>query len=130
MNVEHYLIAKLADAMYAAGKTKGERMAIGCVVRNRAQDLSDWHEAIESMKYWHKEKNPHSPEFLDCLWSAEEVFYNRTPDITYGAMKFCEEPMTGAVCVGRWFFYKNEIGVLEISVHNEEAGYLEVFESD
>lgn len=108
MNVEQYHIAKLADAMYAAGTTKSERMAVGCMVRNRALDLGSWHDAIESMKYWYVDKNPHAPDFLSTLWAAEEIFYNRTPDVTHGADSFTDSPERDAVQVGKWFFYKQK----------------------
>lgn len=131
MNVEQYHIAKLADVMYAAGSTKAERLAVGCVIRNRALDLGGWHDAIESMKYWQINKNPHSPDFLSTLWAAEEVFYNRTPDVTHGADGFDRSPIQGAVCIGQWFFYKKrKAGSEIITTDLVVPDALEVFESD
>lgn len=128
MNVEQYLIAKLADVMFAVGETKTERTAIGCVVRNRALDLTSWHDAIETLKAHRREKNPHSPDFLSCLWAAEEIFYNRTPDMTQGATAFTQEPLTGAVSVGKWFFTNKEARSEIITAELVETDELEVFE--
>lgn len=131
MNVEQYHIAKLADVMYAAGSTLSERVAVGCVIRNRALDLGGWHDAIESMSYWHAVMNPHNPDFLSTLWAAEEVFYNRRPDVTHGADEFDRSPTQGAVCVGQWFFYKRrKAGSEIITTDLVEVDALEVFESD
>lgn len=131
MNVEQYHIAKLADVMYAAGSTLSERVAVGCVIRNRALTLGSWHDAIESLSYRQIKKNPHSPDFLSTLWAADEVFYNRRPDITHGAEEFSDYPSHGAVNVGLLFFQKTKKAGSEIITTDlVEVDALEVFESD
>lgn len=124
MNSEQYLIAKLADVMFDYGESRTERKALGCLYRNRAIELGWTHTLIDSSSF----NNPFDPDFTQCLWDAEDVFYNKAPDITNGANSWQSTPITGATKVGDIYFYKGKGEPTDLTISSPELGYLDVFE--
>ncbi|HEX3682197.1 MAG TPA: hypothetical protein VHU83_06610 [Bryobacteraceae bacterium] len=112
MNIDQYLVGKLAERMWRESATHPEAIAIGCALRNRVQDgLLSWHQvAMESAGETHREvTDPRDPEFLKCLWAAEDVYCGRQADIVAGAawwIRLLRHGQVPAATVGTLRFYR------------------------
>ena len=70
--------------MGIADRSLEAKTAIGCAVRNRVIEVGDWWAVIRPLPRQVPE-DPRDPKFLQTLWKAEEIFYNRQADNTEGA---------------------------------------------
>lgn len=103
MTVDHYLIGRLAEAMYGNGTSVRERLAVGCAIRNRAIGGVNWYNAITECGNLLPD-NPADPAFQRCLWDAENIFHNREHDLSGGATQWASEPRSESVKVGGLYF--------------------------
>lgn len=105
MTIEHYLIGRLAEVMHSAGNKANVGEAVGCAIRNRVQSLGiSWYDAI-TQETAHLPANPFDRVFLQCLWTAENIFYGREYDTTAGSTHWTLEPRSDSVAIGGVYFF-------------------------
>lgn len=109
MTIEHYLIGRLAEAMFDGGKEQRERVGVGCVIRNRVLAGSDWYSEITKCNNL-LPGSDRDPAFLKCLWAAEEVFYGRQYDETGGALCWSYLPQSNSTKIDALYFTVEESG--------------------
>lgn len=110
MNSEHYVIVKLAECMHAAAVTGSERIAYGCMLRNRVQEhRSSWYTELRTLAVPTRIERPDDPDFLGTLWDAESIYYNRQADTINGCVEMApvdDSKPYYASQVGRLQFWK------------------------
>lgn len=113
MTSEHYIIAKLAELMWSHD-TEREAIAVGCALRNRVGENLGWWDLIRDKSNHgdrHINIDPRDPQFLTCLWKAEEIFYGRQADVTDGSNAWGRLPYdTVTHRIGGLNFYRRNSG--------------------